>query len=378
MHYKDFQGKQFSFLGMGNMRLPRSAGSGEDFRNAVIDYEKAAEIIDYGMANGVNYYDTSHIYGGSEEFLGKALSKYPRDSYYLCTKYNTMGGPDFEGNFQGQLERLNTDYIDIYMIQAVLNDQSAENYLKSGCMEFIEKQKEAGRIRHVGFSAHAPASTLEWFVKAYPWEIAMIQLNYFDWAFAGADEQYKVLTDNGIPVVAMEPARGGRLANLSDEATSMLKALRPDWSPASWAYRWHMGLSNMLVVLSGMSALEQIVDNVNTFETLSPLTDEENTLLDQVREQLKSEIVVPCTECGYCLEDCPAQIDIPEVMKVYNDLRILSWAMSGQAIAKLRDAEKTPADCTACKTCIERCTQAINIPEIMEELTGRLSSGGRR
>ena len=378
MYYKPFMSDQLSFLGMGNMRLPRLQNAGDDFRNVQIDYEKAEEIIDYAMANGINYYDTSHIYGGSEEFLGKALSKYPREDYRLCTKYNAMGGTDFKGIFEGQLERLQTDYIDFYMIQAVLNDQSANNYLKSGCMEFMEEQKKAGRIKHIGFSAHAPASTLEWFASAYPWELAMIQVNYFDWAFAGADEQYRVLTEKGIPIVAMEPARGGRLATLNDEATAMLKAFRPEWSVASWAYRWLMSLPNMQVVLSGMSAIDQIIDNVETFSELSPLSEEETAVLEQVREMLKAEIVVPCTDCRYCVEDCPEEIDIPEAMKVYNDLRILSWAMSGPTLERLRVGEKTPADCSACKTCLERCTQAINIPEIMEELKGRLTRTGRR
>ena len=377
MYYKQFKGDRLSFLGMGNMRLPRLPSGGDDFRNVQIDYDKANEIIDYAMANGINYYDTSHIYGGSEEFLGQALSRYNRGDYRICTKYNTMGGPDFKANFEQQLKRLKTDYIDFYMIQAVLNDQSAQNYLDSGCMEFILEQKEAGRIKHFGFSSHAPAKTLEWFVNAHEWEIAMIQINYFDWAFAGADEQYRVLTEKGIPIVAMEPARGGRLANLSDEAAATLKNFRPEWSLASWAFRWLMGLPNMLVINSGMSTMDQIVDNVNTFETLAPLTIEETTVLEQVREQLKTEIAVPCTECRYCVEDCPAEIDIPEVMKAYNDLLLGSWATSGEIMAKLRSAEKTPTDCTACKTCIERCTQSIDIPKIMEELSGRLRGTSR-
>ncbi|MCL1914896.1 MAG: aldo/keto reductase [Eubacteriaceae bacterium] len=377
MQYKQFDGRQLSMLGMGNMRLPRMPGSPSSFHGGAIDYGKAAEIIDYAMASGINYYDTSHIYAGSEEFLGQALSKYPRESYVLCTKYNAMGGQDFEKHFESQLERLKTEYVDVYMFQAVLNDQSADNYLNSGCIEYYQQLKKEGKIRYLGFSSHAPASTLKRFAAAHPWDMAMVQINYFDWAFAGADEQYQILNGLGIPITVMEPLRGGRLASLSEAPSKLLKDFHPDWSFASWALRWLMGLEGVQVILSGMSAMEQIIDNVATFANFSPLSAEEEAVLAEARDLLRGEIVVPCTECDYCLENCPEQLDIPQMMKAYNDLRIHSWAMSAPITNKLREMEKTPADCTACATCLEHCTQAIDIPGIMEELAGRMEQRRR-
>ena len=364
MIFKDFKGEPISRLGMGNMRLPTQGGG----RGAPIDFDKAAEIIDYAMKNGITYYDTAYVYAGSEDFLGKVLPKYDRGSFKLATKYMASANPDYKAVFEEQLRRLNTGYIDFYLMHGIMNADAVEGYVGRGCLDYFIEQKEKGRIKQLGFSSHAPIPVLEKMIAAYKWDFAQIQLNYLDWDMQDAKGQYEALTRAGIPVVVMEPVRGGRLASLSPKADALLKEAHPDWSVASWAFRWLLRLDNVQVILSCMSNMEQIVDNVNTFSEGGPLSDEDAAILEKACEMFKGEINVPCTGCRYCCDDCPMQIDIPGVLAAYNRAKLDGpMGMFG-----LMAFNPGPKDCVGCGSCASHCPQHIGIPEIMAELAEQL------
>lgn len=364
MIYKPFKDIELSCLGMGNMRLPVI----DDKPGAPIDYKRAQEIIDYAYENGVNYYDTAYVYhnGESETFLGEALKKYPRDSYYLATKFYYLANHDYKAVFEEQLKKLRTDYIDFYLIHCI-NDTLYRTYLECGCIDYFLEQQRQGRIKYLGFSSHAGVENLTTFANHHKWDFAQIQLNYFDWRYSTTSEEYKVLADRDIPVMVMEPVRGGRLAVLSPDAEKMLKALHPDWSIASWALRWVKRLPQVQVVLSGMSSLEQIKDNINTFSTPDSLTDEETEVLISACDAFKKQVSVPCTACRYCCDECPMEINIPDYLKIYN-----RYKTDGQEALKQLDkvdSKGKPSDCIACGSCMGHCPQNIGIPDIMSELS---------
>lgn len=365
MESRKFQTITLSRLGMGNMRLPSDKPGVPD---APINWEKAHELINCALAQGINYFDTAYVYnnGESERCVGAALSRHPRERYCLATKYAIRANPDYRAVFEEQLARLQTDYIDFYLLHC-LTDENLEQYLTSGCIEYFEELKRQGKIRYFGFSSHASPETLQKMAAHRAWDFAQLQLNYYDWKFSRTREEYEILTRQGIPVVVMEPVRGGRLAALTPETEAMLKAAHPDWSIASWALRWVRRLPNVQVILSGMSDMEQLRDNVATFECEEPLSDGDEALLMEVCEKFRAQVVVPCTQCRYCCDGCPAQINIPEYLRAYNAGKVEgAWAAAG-IMAKIESAGK-PADCTACGTCVHRCPQGINVPEIMSAL----------
>lgn len=365
MIYKPFQDISLSRLGMGNMRLPVQG----DKAGAPIDRIRAQEIIDYAMENGINYYDSAYVYHGgeSEKFLGEAMKKYPRESYCLATKFLFMANPDYKAVFEEQLARLQTDYIDFYLIHA-LGDDNYQSYLDSGCIEYFLEMKKEGRIRYLGFSSHASVEVLTKMADHHQWDFAQLQLNYFDWKYGSTEKEYKVLEERNIPIMVMEPVRGGRLATLSSEAEEMLKEAHPDWSMASWALRWVKRLPQVQVILSGMSTTGQIQDNIKTFQEPEGLTDADAELLMRACEVFKKQVNVPCTACRYCCDDCPMRIDIPAYLDVYN-----SYKTDGPWVLNRMDnieSEGKPADCIGCGACAGHCPQNIRIPEIMSELAG--------
>jgi predicted aldo/keto reductase-like oxidoreductase len=335
-----------------------------------IDRERAQEIIDYAIAQGINYFDTAYVYhnGESEKFLGDALKKVPRDSYCLATKFFVLANPDVKAVFEEQLERLQTDYIDFYLLHAV-GMNPPERYLDKqyGIMDYLLEQKKAGRIRYLGFSFHGKPEQLEETLNAYDWDFVQIQLNYLDWTLQDAKKQYEMLAERGIPVIVMEPLRGGRLASLDPELDAQLKAAQPDRSVASWAFRWLLKLEQVHVILSGMSELSQIKDNVATFSREEPLTDAENALLIKAGETLVKKLNVPCTGCRYCCDECPQGLDIPLFMRVYNEYSLTESPMT---LGQLRHLEKgkTPEDCIACGMCTRHCPQSIDIPDVIKKL----------
>ena len=363
MEYKKFQGIELSRLGMGNMRLPVQ----KDVPGTPIDYVKAQEIIDYAMANGINYFDTAYIYhnGESEKFLGEAMKKYERSSYHLATKYMIQANPDYKAVFEEQLSRLQTNYIDFYLIHGI-NDQTAKQYIESGSVQYFVEQKEKGRIKYLGFSSHASVKCLEEFASYRDWDFAQIQLNYFDWQNGNTKKEYEILEQRHIPIVVMEPVRGGHLAALTEESEAGLRELHSDWSMAAWAFRFVKSLPQVQVILSGMSTYEQIVENIATFNDNSMLNEEEKEALFKACELFHKQLVVPCTSCRYCCPDCPMEINIPEYLKVYNTYRVEGpWALGR---AKGIQSTGKPADCIGCGSCSGRCPQGINIPDIMQKL----------
>ena len=364
MYYKKFHDKDISALGMGALRLPTEPGNPNQ-----IDRIKGQEIIDAAVSCGINYFDTSFTYqnGDSERFLGEALSKYPRDSYYLATKFYAAYATEIEAVFQQQLERCRTDYFDFYLLHGV-----DENYIsaymdeKKGYLRFLLEQREKGRIRHIGFSSHAAPEALAGFLDWYDgFDMALIQLNYVDWTLLDAKRQYELLTEHEIPVWVMEPLKGGRLASLSASAADILRKQAPDRSLSSWGFRFLMGLLHVQTVLSGMSTVEQVLDNARTFERPDPLSPDEMAALNRASSVFLDVLGLPCSACRYCCPACPAELDIPLLIKGRNEMRV-----SGETwrIADLKQT-KWPEHCLHCKSCLKHCPQKINIPAAMTEFS---------
>ena len=361
MIYRDFKGEKISVLGMGNMRLPVV----DDKQGNPIDYKRAEEIIDYAMANGITYYDTAYVYHEkkSEDFLGDALiDRYPRDSFKIATKFNINATEDYKACFEEQLQKLHTDYIDFYLIHAVM-DGSADKYIDSGCIAYFEEQKKAGRIKNLGFSSHASPAVLKRFAELRDWDFCQIQLNYYDWLYGTAKEEYQVLTDKNIPIVVMESIRGGRLSALTDECDTLLKAKEPDCSVSSWALRWLMTLPGIQVILSGMSTLDQIKDNIATFDKPA-LTEDETKYLFDIADKFHNQVQIPCTACRYCTPGCPMGIEIPSVLAIFNRYKVDgAWGIKEE----LEKLSAGPSDCIGCRACTVECPQSIQIPELMAE-----------
>lgn len=363
MQYKEYKnGIQLSRLGMGVMRLP--VMNRDDSR---INYEKAKRIIDNCMKKGINYYDTAYIYHGgkSEEFLGRALTEYPRDSFCVADKYNMQANPDYQSQFTEQLERLRMDYIDFYLLHGI-QDNFANALFESGCISYFDEMKKQGKIRYFGFSYHGSLEMLRKILKVYTWDFVQIQLNYYDWYFGDAKELYEILTDANIPVMVMEPVHGGLLADLTEKAGRELQADMPGRSQASWAMRWVMSLDNVLVVLSGMSNEEQLEDNITTFDEALPLTEEDHEKIRKAAEIQYSTIAVACTACRYCCPNCPKGLDIPLLLKAYNEAKIDgAWRL--ERLYSMPE-EKKPAACIGCGSCNKHCPQGFEIPKYLGEM----------
>ncbi len=360
--YRDTDVK-VSLLGMGCMRLPKVDPEKED-----IDYEKAQEIIDYAYANGVNYFDTAYGYHGgqSELFVGQALKKYPRESFFLASKmpiWCVKEKGDVERIFNEQLKKCQTEYFDFYLFHA----QNAANFQKCqefGVYEFLSQMKAEGKIRRLGFSFHDTPEVLRHICDTYPWDFAQIQLNYLDWEMQDAKAQYQILNDREIPVIVMEPVRGGVLASPCEAADILFREERPDKSVASWAIRFAASLPGVLTVLSGMSNMEQVRDNVDTMTRFEPLTDREREVIDEALEAYRKKDTVPCTGCRYCM-DCPFGVDIPKMFSLYNHY-VLDRDGEDYLEAYEAQPESERADqCQACGACMEKCPQHIRIPDQM-------------
>lgn len=363
MQYKSYKDNiRLSRLGMGVMRLPVLEQD-----NARIDYERAQELIDLCMEGGVNYYDTAYIYhgGNAEEFLGKALAKYPRDTFYVADKYNFQAEPDYRKQFDEQLKRLHMDRIDFYLLHG-LQDHFVDEVIQNGCIAYFDEKKKAGTIKYLGFSFHGSAQTLRRLLKLYAWDFVQIQLNYYDWYCGDAKELYEILQEADIPVMVMEPAHGGLLADPAGVAAKELSTLSSDASVASWAFRWVMDLEQVQVVLSGMSSEEQVVDNIATFSQADTLTKEEHEAVERAAKAQFASISVACTGCRYCCPDCPSQLDIPFLLSQYNKAKMGgAWRIREM---KNMPQEKLPVSCVGCGSCTEHCPQEFAVPEYMKEL----------
>ncbi len=375
MIYRDFQDMKLSGLGMGAMRLP--VIDGDDSR---IDETKTQAMVDYAMEQGVNYYDTAWGYhdGHSETVMGKALSRYPRESYYLATKfpgYDLSNMDKVEEIFEKQLEKCGVEYFDFYLFHNVC-EMNIDAYLdeKYGIHEYLMKQKKAGRIRHLGFSAHGNLDVMKRFLDAYgrDMEFCQIQLNYLDWTFQGAKEKVELLKEWNIPVWVMEPLRGGKLAKLADEDEKTLKALRPEENIPAWAFRFLQSVPGVTMVLSGMSNLQQMQENIRTFAEDKPLNEKEMDTLLQIADKMVKKIVLPCTACHYCTSHCPQGLPIPDLLALYNEHCFTEGGFIAPMALAAYPPEKLPSACIGCRSCEAVCPQQIKISEAMADFAQKL------
>ncbi len=360
-----FNELELSRLGFGAMRLPL-------LENGAIDEAQTQQMIDYALEQGVNYFDTAYPYhdGMSEIITARCLRKHPRDSYFLANKYpGHQIAPSYDpaAIFEEQLAKCEVDYFDFYLLHNVY-ENSIKTYTDPqwGILDYFCEQKRLGRIRHLGFSTHGLPQTIEAFLDYAEgkMEFAQIQLNYLDWTLQDARRKCAILQDHEIPIWVMEGIRGGTLAKLNDENTARLNKLRPNESPAAWALQWLIN-QPVGVILSGMSNIEQLQENIRVFESGAPLdANEEEALLD-VAESMKDDI--PCTACRYCIDQCPQGLDIPMLLALYNDMRVAPNFTTNMIIEAL-DEDKRPDACVACNACVKMCPQKIDIPTHLNAL----------
>jgi predicted aldo/keto reductase-like oxidoreductase len=373
------------------MRLPRSQ-------------EEVNKMVDYAIEHGVNYFDTAPAYGNSEDVTGIALKRHPRESYYIATKMsnqrrNVQSFEESKKMYERSFKRLQVDYIDYYLMHSIGGsgmDDFRPRFIDNGLLDFLVSERKAGRIRNLGFSYHGNVEVFDWLIDhndEYHWDFVQIELNYVDWRHASlgnggwkkdadAEYLYNKLEKAGIQAVVMEPLLGGRLAKIPEEFSDQLKAVRPQDTPATWAFRWVGSLPNILTTLSGMSAMAHLEENVRTFSPLDPCTEQENALLARIADGMSGYPTIPCTACRYCMP-CPYDVDIPGNFAYYNDAvnkKLLPLPDKSSPDYAKRAAEfkkgykkaidkKAWADkCMDCEECLKKCPQQIRIPNQMERI----------
>ncbi|MCI8939372.1 MAG: oxidoreductase [Dorea sp.] len=375
MIYKDYQGLKLSALGMGTMRLP--VIDGDDAR---VDEAAVKEMVAYAMENGINYYDTAWGYhgGNSELVMGRTLKEYPRESFYLATKfpgYDLSNMGKVEEIFEEQLRKCQVDYFDFYLFHNVC-EMNIDEYLNEehGIYRYLTEQKKNGRIKHLGFSAHGSYEVIKRFLKAYgeAMEFCQLQINYLDWTFQNAKEKVELLREYQIPVWVMEPVRGGMLANLKEEHAAGLKELRPEESPVSWAFRFLQTIPEVAVTLSGMSDFRQLKENIEIYETEKCLNEEEMEAVAGIVDSMIRGTAVPCTACHYCTAHCPQGLDIPELLALYNEHAVSGGGFIAPMALSAVPQEKQPGACVGCKSCEAVCPQQIKISETLADFVDRL------
>ena len=376
MIYRNFQDLKLSALGMGAMRLP--VIDGDDAR---VDEAKTEEMIDYAMSQGINYYDTAWGYhnGNSELTVGRALQKYPRDSFFLADKfpgYDLSNMDKVEEIFEEQLKKCQVEYFDFYLFHNVC-EMNIDAYLnpKYGIYDYLIEQKKAGRIRHLGFSAHGSYDAVKRFLDAYgrDMEFCQLQLNYLDWKFQGGKEKVELLKEWNIPVWVMEPLRGGRLASLAEKDETALKELRPDEKIPAWAFRFLQSVPSVTMVLSGMSSMEQLQENIRTYSEDKPLNEKEMETLLAIADGMLEKKILPCTACHYCVSHCPQELDIPELLALYNEHCFTEGGFIAPMALSSYPKEKLPSACIGCGSCQAVCPQQIDIPEAMSDFAQKLN-----
>ena len=389
-------GEQISLLGFGMMRLPNNQ-------------DEVNQLVDYAIEHGVNYYDTAPMYmgGQSEVLMGNALSRHPREKYYVATKMSNQNRRSwsFEASkamYEQSLEKLKVDYIDYYLLHAIGGGMETlkGRFLDNGVLEFLLKEREAGRIKHLGFSYHGNVDDFDWLLdhqEDYHWDFCQIQMNFLDWRHASmrggrrsdadAEYLYDKCMKTGVQCVIMEPLRGGAFGRMAQELTDQLKALHPDDSTARWAFRWVGSYPNVLTILSGMNRMDHLEENVKTFSPIDPCTETENQLLAKIADQMSGFPTVPCTTCQYCLP-CPYGVNIPANFAYYNDavnshmLPLPDKTAADYAERKKQFTEgyqKALADektwankCQDCEECLSKCPQQIRIPNQLARIVETL------
>ena len=375
MIYRDFQNEKLSALGFGAMRLPVIDGNDRD-----IDEAKTQEMVERAYEAGINYFDTAWGYhgGNSETVLGKCLAKFPRESFNIATKfpgYDLNNMPKVKEIFEQQLEKTGMEYFDFYLFHNVC-EMNIDAYLNPeyGIFNYLMAQKKAGKIRHLGFSCHGKYDVLKRFLDAYGehMEFCQLQLNYLDWTFQGGKEKVDLLNQMNIPVWVMEPLRGGKLAHLSEADEKILRQLRPDEDPAAWAFRFLQSQKGITMILSGMSAIDQLEKNLKTFAEDRKLNETEMKAIEDLAERMLSVNTVPCTACHYCVTHCPMGLDIPHLISLYNEHVYTGGGFIAPMALSALDDDKKPQACLHCRSCEAVCPQQIRISEIMSDFAERI------
>ena len=388
-------GERISLLGFGMMRLPDNQ-------------EQVDELVDYAIAHGVNYFDTAPMYmgGRSDVLTGNTLSRFPREKYHVATKLSNQNRrlwsyDDSRRMYDESFERLKVDHIDYYLLHSIGGGMETlkGRFLDNGMLRFLLREREAGRIKHLGFSYHGDVRDFDWLLDRqdeYHWDFVQIQMNFLDWRHASlrqgrrhdadAEYLYGKLEKTGVQAVVMEPLRGGAFGRMASELAQQLKAVRPDDSTARWAFRWVGSYPNVLTTLSGMNRMDHLADNVATFSPLEACTEAENRLLADIADQMAGFPTIPCTTCAYCMP-CPYGVDIPGNFAFYNDAvnshllplpepTASDYAQRQQRFAadyrEALPAEKRANQCVDCEACLPKCPQQIRIPNQMGRIVGLL------
>lgn len=362
-----FKDVEVSLLGLGTMRLPCETEQKRE-SNPNIDYEKAQKLVDLAYKNGVNYYDTAYMYhcGKSEKFIGHALKKYPRNTYYIADKlpiWMCDTKEDMQRVFANQLERTGMEYFDFYLLHS-LDKENFEKCEKFGAYNFIKQKQKEGKIKYIGFSFHGTVDDLRKIVSAHKWDFAQIQMNYLDWENQNAKAQYQTLEDAGVPTIVMEPVRGGKLALVNSEIKGIFKSKKPDMSVASWAMGFVASHKNIISILSGMNSEEQMLDNLSTLTDFKAFGDDEYSTCFKAASILNKSEVIGCTGCDYC-QPCPKGIKISSFFSLYNS--VISGDVNIQQGREVYDSfAVNPTACAWCNKCKNHCPQSISVPGVLE------------
>lgn len=352
-------GCEISRLGYGGMRFPKNGDE--------VDVEEAVKLLRKAYDMGVNYFDTAVVYhkGESEKIFGKAFEIYDRSSYYLADKMSIWVCKDeqeMKELFERQLKTLKTDYIDFYLVHS-LNRNHYQKVKEFHCVEFLQEMKRQGKIKHLGFSFHDTYPVFTQILNDYDWDFVQIQLNYLDWQNQGAEQLYRELEKRNLPCMVMEPVRGGYLATLDEQRAKPFLEMEPNRSIASWAIRWVESLPQVTVVLSGMSDMAQLEDNVAMMTNFEPMNEKELEAVAKVVEEIHKVNDIPCTGCRYCM-DCPMGVDIPEIFAIYSRLKIFGKDKSFvEDYKEVMENGNGAEHCVGCQQCMNHCPQSIEIPD---------------
>ena len=364
---RKFDNTTMPLIALGCMRLP--------MRDGKIDMVELDKMVEYAMAHGANYFDTAYMYvdGKSENAIGEVLKKYPRESFILTDKnpaYLVNSPADVHKLFNEQLKKCQVEYFDNYMVHNI-NKNTIRNYRDNDMYGELLKLKKEGKIKHLGFSFHGDPKMLREVISEHKWDFCQLQLNYLDWEVVNADELYQIADDAGVPVIVMEPLRGGVLCNLPEKAANHLKEKCPNDTQASFGLRWIAGKERVFTILSGMSNLQQLKENVDTFVNYREITPEEEKVGQELAHIIQSGGAISCTACRYCMEVCPRGINIPAIFGLYNMYKGSTAANAAFMFVYNYNAlkEEQRADkCIECGLCIKNCPQDLQIPKLLKEV----------